>query len=104
MVLQELARLKMLGVWAEGTHLHISYEAWPHLELEEDYFQKLGMFYQRSLNAKREELNGDDYPLYATIRSLFSNLTLHGPVNQETTIELPFTFEKNKGKPNMPEL
>jgi len=102
--LQELDRLKMLGVWAEGTHMHISYEMWPILEPEEEFFQKLVISWKRYLNAKREELTRDTYPESATIRSLFSKLDLHGPGNQEATIELPFTFEMYKGKPNQPEL
>ena len=57
-----------------------------------------------SLPEMPPSLSGDNYPLYATIRSLFSKLTLHGPGNQEATIELPFTFEKYKGQPNKPEL
>ena len=102
-LLQEMVSLKILGVWAEGTHLHISYEAWVTLEPEEVFFQELVASYEQNINSKREELSEDTYPLYATIRSLFSELTLHGR-DQEAAIELPFTFEKYKGKPNMPEL
>lgn len=81
-VMQELARLKMVGAWSEGNTLHIANS----LLIKDD---KLGInefpefvekyrFYL-NLKANRNSLDDFQYCLFGTINSVFDTVVLHGP-------------------------
>jgi hypothetical protein len=81
-VMQELARLKIVGVWCEGNSLHIANSL-----LIKDHKMEINEFpefvekyrFYLNLKANRNRLDEFQYCLFGTINSLFDTVILHGP-------------------------
>lgn len=81
-VMQEIARLKMVGVWSEGNTLHIANSL-----LIKDNKMGISEFpefvekyrFYLNLKANRNSLDDFQYCLFGTINSVFDTVVLHGP-------------------------
>jgi ankyrin repeat protein len=94
----ELVRLKMMGVWREGAHLHIANA----LSLGSDDAESKEIF--EVWRAKLKEVfvpSSGKYPddgaagIFGSINALFQDLTLHGPDGASAVIGLDSNSETN---------
>jgi hypothetical protein len=98
-VLSELERLKMLGVWREGTHLHVA----NNLVTSDDSFGGIPKFsewanqYKNATNPDalkdKRDRPSHEYCVFRTMNDLFEDLTLHG---EKETATIP--LQNSKGK------
>ncbi len=97
-VIQELSRLRMIGVWSEGYTLHIANS----LLIKDD---KLGINefnefvtkfkYYLDIKSIRDRLDDFQYCLFGTINSFFDTVVLHGPdENDRIEIKVDHSFKK----------
>jgi len=97
-VVQELMRLKMIGVYNEGDDLYLS----NHLLIVEEYlgiddFQEWENNFRSHLDIEqnRQDLSDFQYCIYGTINTHFKNFILKGPDDKSITIPLEFTREES---------
>jgi len=98
-VLSELERLKMLGVWREGTHLHVANK----LVTSNGSFGGNPKFsewvnqYKNATNPDTLKDKGDrpsyEYCVFRTMNDLFEDLTLHG---EKETATIPLQNAKGR--------
>jgi hypothetical protein len=91
-VVKELVRLKMIGVWNEGTTLHFANEI--GIDLEDRFLERWLYTIEEDLKKERSQQSELEYLVYSTISSMFKTLILHGPNRSVATIELAFRFGK----------
>lgn len=91
-VVQELVRLRMIGVWNEGTTLHLSNQI--GIDVEDKFLEKWSLMIQGELRKSKSEQSKEAYVIYGTISSMFEKLVLHGPGGQTDIIKLAFDFGK----------
>ncbi len=96
-VVQELMRLKMIGVYNEGDDLYLSNSL---LIIDEELgindFEEWESNFRHYLDIEqnRQELDDFQYCIYGTINTHFKNFILKGPEDKSVTIPLKFTREE----------
>lgn len=96
-VVQELMRLKMVGVYNEGNDLYLSNSL---LIVNEDLgineFEKWENNFRNYLDIEqnRQEMDDFQYCIYGTINTHFKNFILKGPDNKSVIIPLEFTRQE----------
>lgn len=98
-VISELERLKMLGVWRDGTHLHVANSFVP----SDEPFAGIPKFsewvnqYRTATNPDALKDKGDTpahrYCVFRTMNDLFDDLTLHG---EKETATIPLQNVKGR--------
>lgn len=102
-VVQELVRLKMIGVWRDGAHLHIANSLFfpedDELAPADSKFSAWQEYFRTRLNLKSNggKLSDAQYCLFGTMNSVFEDLTLHGKESQNATFFLENSI-KSKGR------
>lgn len=91
-VVQELVRLKMIGVWNEGTTLHLVNQI--GFDIEDKFLEKWSLSIGEDLKREESDQSREEYLVYGTISSMFRELVLHGPRDEIQTIRLAFNFGK----------
>jgi len=93
-VVQEMARLKMIGVWNEGDNLYLK-NGFLIIdnELGIDEFSEWENQFRKYLDIRQNRQNMDDfqYCIYGTINTHFKNFILIGPNDKSVAIPLEFT-------------
>jgi hypothetical protein len=97
-VVEELVRLRMLGIWREATDLH-----WSNSLLEKDAalglddFRGLVTSIQNGLAEYRgrKNVSESDRCLYGTLDGVFDHVSIHGPDSSIVTIDLRHTLREN---------
>ena len=83
---QEMARLKMIGAWRDGTDLHVVNSLLIRdKKLRVDEFSEFVQNYRTSIDLARVGKLDDEFQwcLFGTMNSVFDNLILHGPKGTE---------------------
>lgn len=94
-VVAELVRLRMIGAWRDGTHLHLADElgaGWG------DQKESALALWQEALKQELHPPTGDNQDasarcFYGAVNDLFVDLTLHGPGSGTATISLDGAVE-----------
>jgi len=96
-VVNELVRLKMIGVWNEGNDLYLANCLLIiDNELGIDEFEVWANNFREFLDIKRnrDKLDNFQYCIYGTINTHFENFIFIGPDDRTTKITLEFTRKK----------
>jgi len=96
-VVNELVRLKMIGVWREGNKLILKNSLLiVDKELGIDEFEEWANNFKEFLdiNRNRDKLDNFQYCIYGTINTHFENFILVGPDDRTAKIPLEFTHKK----------
>lgn len=97
-VVKELVRLKMIGVWNEGDNLYLSNELlMVDKEIGFDEFTEWAKRFRFYLDIvkNREQMDDFQYCIYGTINTHFENFILLGPDGRSLVIPLEFTRKKS---------
>lgn len=91
-VVQELVRLKMIGVRNDGTILHIANQI--GIDIEDRFLEKWSSAIEEDLRKQKSQQSNEEFLIYGTISSMFKELVLHGPDGRTQTIKLAFNYGK----------
>ena len=94
-VVQELVRLKMLGVWRLQTHLHWANSLDEYALFLNSVESALANYRERLFDGERSsDLPFASRCFWGTLDGVFSGMTLHGAGDRSSTIELRHTLQQ----------
>src|SRR4030095_4385160 len=99
-IMSELQRLKMLGAWRDGTHLHVANsfvtskpDVGGALTFPEWVAQYKKLTDPEFLKDKEENISAYEYCVFRSMNAFFEDVTMHGESETKT---LPLQFKQKR--------